>query len=1219
MSQDAIDRNTLKQYLLGELSQETQLEAVEERLFTDDDVFEELQLVKEDLIDQYVKDEFTPAERRNFERNFLTTEERRADVRRAQALAGYAGRKMAELRQSQEKKLSKNGDRSRPRWWWLPRRLTPAGNSVVALPLNPAWAFVVVILVTAALSFVVWRGFFYQSDLQRGLLALKSTYRLQRPVESRLTALDYAPLPNTRGNGNKQIDTLSQERAERLLRDAQNDDPGAASDHALGLYYVTQLKFDQAIPLLKKAVEAQPNDAQFQSDLGAALIEKAKLDKQNGDQAANFTALSESLEHLNRALALNPSLLEALFNRALCRQYLQLPEKAAEDWRLYLTKDSQSNWADEARDRLKELEAQTSKVSQNKDAVQSFLAAYSARDDEIAWQVLSLNRDSRGGLIENQLLDKYLNLEQANEAQGTFAALAYASELQLKRADDRFAADLVRFYQSPSPAARKLLLEARALTSQANQSLRDIKPEDAFGYCAQAKEIFDKLGDKTESMYLDYLLAHAYLGMHKSEQALTSFQAVVRNSEVAQYQWLLSQALSGAANAQLGLNDYSAALETNKRAQQVSERIGDVKGLMKTADQLSILYTRLGNYPAAIEHQAQGLALMNQFVLEPAQAWRSNFLMATPLHLMGLDAAAEDFEQESLRVAKATTNPYNMCRSYIGLGVIYGSQQKYDEAIQNVHAAFDLARTISSEETRKDALAYSSLQLGHLYRQAGDFGNAMASYDDVLKTYDDAVYPAFVYAARKGKLLSCIAQGGCPSVDHDIETTLDLFEGYRAKIREEANNFVFFDAEQNVYDAVIGYEHSVNPSSPLAFDLSERSRARTLLDQANGNSAVASHHAPMKPVIPVTSVPLTSAQIRQQMPVESQILQYSVLPQKVLIWFLSRTNMRVFEQSIAATDLHAKVSRYLQLLSAPPVNNEAEVAAAGAEFYDLLIKPAEGELDRHKQLCLIPDKSLNDLPFAAFVSRASGKSLVEDYVLTRAPSATVFMVSTDNAQRSDSVVDEQLLSVGNPRFDHAAFPMLGDLSSSKREAEEIARLYNSQPAIVEQNATKNRVVAEMAKANVVHLAMHAVVDEHSPLRSKLVFAKDELSQNISPDAATLSIGEIDGISMPDARLVVLSACQSAAGRYYDGEGVIGISRPFIAKGVPLVVASLWPVDSDATAELMIAFHRNRKRAAHSTAEALALAQRAMLGGPDPRYRHPYYWAPFVTIGGYARF
>jgi len=105
--------------------------------------------------------------------------------------------------------------------------------------------------------------------------------------------------------------------------------------------------------------------------------------------------------------------------------------------------------------------------------------------------------------------------------------------------------------------------------------------------------------------------------------------------------------------------------------------------------------------------------------------------------------------------------------------------------------------------------------------------------------------------------------------------------------------------------------------------------------------------------------------------------------------------------------------------------------------------------------------------------------------------------------------------------------------------------------------------------------------------------------------------------LPQTRLVVLSACESGAGRYYDGEGMIGISRPFIAKGVPLVVASLWPVDSDATAALMINFHKSRKSG--STADALALAQRAMLHGSDSRYRHPYFWAPFVTVGGYARF
>src|SRR6185369_10048268 len=185
-----------------------------------------------------------------------------------------------------------------------------------------------------------------------------------------------------------------------------------------------------------------------------------------------------------------------------------------------------------------------------------------------------------------------------------------------------------------------------------------------------------------------------------------------------------------------------------------------------------------------------------------------------------------------LRIAKQSNVPYYLCRSYIGLGVIYGNQQKYDEAQKNVRLAFDLAKSINSEATRNDTIAYSSLQLGHLYRRAGDFNKAMESYEDVLKTFNDADYPAFIYAAHKGKLLSCLAQGGCPAADKEIEATLRLFENYRSRILEEENKFIFFDAEQNVYDAVIEYKYTINRNSLEAFDFSERSRARSLLGLA---------------------------------------------------------------------------------------------------------------------------------------------------------------------------------------------------------------------------------------------------------------------------------------------------------------------------------------------------------------------------------------------------
>ncbi len=1201
MSQDV--RKTLRGYLLGELTQEEQLVPLEDRLLTEDNFFEEFELVKDDLIDQYVNQQLTPEDRRRFEQYFLTTPKRREDVRHAEALARYARKSLQEAQQSEEKKYLRN-DRPRGFWSWL--ALTPSFRVAASLVLM------------VGVGFFVWRLFIYRSDLQQGLVALQTAYKLQRPVEARISGFDYAPGP-TRGSNEVRVDALSRERAERFLFYAEKDDPGYDSYHALGLFYLTEKKFDQAIEQFKKALELNPNDAQIHSDLGAALLEKGKLYKLSRDDGKSLQAFAESLEHLNRALELNPSLLEALFNRALVRQYMELPQAAAEDWKKYLEKDSQSPWADEARQRLKDIESQTSNTSQNReDIVPAFLKAFAARDDETAWQLLSFNRDSTGVLVENQLLDQYLSLEasgRTDEAKQSLKALSYAGELEFKRANDRFLKDLIKFYQSLTGSQRVALVEARSLVSQGNDNLKKNMPEPAADYYSKAQVIFDRIGDDIESLYLRFPIAHTYLSLHQSERARDAFQSLIGDAEAKNYRWLLSQSLSGLANAQVGLDEYSAALVNNYRSRKISEHAGDINGLIKSANQLSNVYTRLGNYSEAVTNTSRAVALINKHYVEPRDAWRTYFSIANPLHLLGLNAAAEVFQKESLRAANKTGTANFMCKSYIGLAVIYGSQRNFDEATKTARLAFEVATTDKSPSSRRDTVGYSSLQLGHLYRQAGDFNKAMESYDEVLKTYGPD-FPAFAYAAHKGKLLSCIAQGGCPTVTEEINTTLDMFEKYRANIVEQENKFVFFDAEQNVYDAVIEYESVVNRNSLAAFDLSERSRARVLLSLTNTEIADKSQsdHHPQADQVFLPS--LRSSEITQRMPDESQLIQYSVLPHKILIWLLSRSSgIQSFEQVIDAKALREKVSRYLQLLTSPSPDHEEELKRASMEFYDLLIKPVEGTLDRNKQLGIVPDKALNYLPYGAFVSSSSGKYLADEYVLTRAPSSTLFIFSSERARDSNAATAENLLSVGNPNFDRLEFPTLADLPSAKKEAEEIARLYNSQAPFTGNKATRGRVVAEMENADVIHLALHAVVNEHSPLRSKLVFANDKSSEE--PD--TLEIGELDDLRLPHTRLVVLSACQSGAGRYYDGEGTIGISRPFIAKGVPLVVASLWPVDSDATAKLMIAFHKNRKTRGDSTAEALAFAQRALIADSDKRFRHPFYWAPFVTIGGYASF
>jgi len=103
-----------------------------------------------------------------------------------------------------------------------------------------------------------------------------------------------------------------------------------------------------------------------------------------------------------------------------------------------------------------------------------------------------------------------------------------------------------------------------------------------------------------------------------------------------------------------------------------------------------------------------------------------------------------------------------------------------------------------------------------------------------------------------------------------------------------------------------------------------------------------------------------------------------------------------------------------------------------------------------------------------------------------------------------------------------------------------------------------------------------------------------------------SMASLAGLSLAGT-VVVLSACRSATGEDRGGEGVAGLLWGPVAAGASTVVASLWVVNQQTTADLMGHFHRYR---AQGAGEAAALmAARAELA-----HLHPYYWAGFVAFG-----
>lgn len=85
MSEEIENKNLIRRYLLGELS-EQEREQVEQRLLSDDDFYQQLLIAEDEVVDEFVSDALTESERAKFSQRFLQVPELRQDVRFAAGL-----------------------------------------------------------------------------------------------------------------------------------------------------------------------------------------------------------------------------------------------------------------------------------------------------------------------------------------------------------------------------------------------------------------------------------------------------------------------------------------------------------------------------------------------------------------------------------------------------------------------------------------------------------------------------------------------------------------------------------------------------------------------------------------------------------------------------------------------------------------------------------------------------------------------------------------------------------------------------------------------------------------------------------------------------------------------------------------------------------------------------------------------------------------------------
>ena len=194
-------------------------------------------------------------------------------------------------------------------------------------------------------------------------------------------------------------------------------------------------------------------------------------------------------------------------------------------------------------------------------------------------------------------------------------------------------------------------------------------------------------------------------------------------------------------------------------------------------------------------------------------------------------------------------------------------------------------------------------------------------------------------------------------------------------------------------------------------------------------------------------------------------------------------------------------------------------------------------------------------------------------------------------------------ATGAGRFERLPF--------TRREAEAIGALAGGESRLaLDFDASRATALdPTLSRYRYIHFASHALLNTQHPELSGIVLSL--VGRDGNPQDGFLRLHDIYNMRL-SADLVVLSACQTALGRDVRGEGLVGLTRGFMYAGAPRVVASLWDVRDEQTADLMTRFYRGVLKDGLRPAAALRAAQLAMLR--DPVRRAPAYWAGFVLQG-----
>jgi len=726
------------------------------------------------------------------------------------------------------------------------------------------------------------------------------------------------------------------------------------------------------------------------------------------------------------------------------------------------------------------------------------------------------------------------------------------------------------------------------------------RTETALEYFGGALSLFRELGvPQAEGITLvEVARCNDLLG--RKEKALDLYHRALAALTVSADQRTQASVLSGIGRIHESSGDINQAFEYHERALAVNTAVRDRREAAYNLNDLGFLHFKLGRLPEAVESFEQALLLNRQVGDQYGES-------LTLFHLAQV-------ERERLDLARATTRIEDSLRLAESLRARIAGYELRSSYSASVHNRYEYYVDLLMASAREEPLAgYAALAF-----QASE-------------------------RARARSLLDSLAEAGV-EIRRGIDP--DLLERERMLKRN-------LNAQAHLQEGI-----PVDDEDERKAVSQEIDRLALKYEQLQ---ALIRSQSPQYAVL-TQPRPLSLNQVQKNLLDEDTILlEYALGDERSYLWVVSKTDFECHDLP-PRSQIQEQALRLHELLTARqprPAETTRErrvrIRTAESEYWEeasdlsqILLGPVAAKLS-NKRILVVGEDAISSLPFAA-LPHPGGEDVqnpvpvIVEHEVVRLPSASVLAflrrdedvrVPAENwvAIFADPVFDEDDPRVKRPaevnlqsgvshepKFRSLRGQTLSAdgagstprLPATLREAEAILSLVPSESSTIATGFRATRSLAmdpALSRYRWIHFATHAVVHHEHPELSGVILSM--IDQEGNPEDGSLRLHDIYNLNLP-AELVVLSACDSATGKWIKGEGLVSLVRGFMFAGASRVLASLWKVDDQATKELMVHFYRGMVEENLSAAAALRHAQLALWN--EKAWHSPFFWGAFVLQG-----